>query len=128
MIKFKLIHKETGLTLRQYKDKFPLFIYGIRGFRPTEELKNRELQYMIREDGAIAVQRKDMWYGDTRELFFLKREDWEVVFVDDYECVNAHTEKLNKIRELENKIVELREELRPHQEEDACRTIFRSRY
>ena len=89
-------------------------------------MKNCDLKYIIREDGAIAVQRSrnDMWYDDTQELYFLKREDWEVVFVDDYKCVNTYTEKLNKIGELENQIVELREQLRPYQEEDKCRGLF----
>lgn len=82
MIKFKLIHKQTGLTLRQYKQMYPISIYYNGGIKPSNALKDCDLKYIIREDGAIAVQRscKDMLYDDNQELFFLKREDWDVVF------------------------------------------------
>lgn len=80
-MKFKLIHKETGLTLRQYKRKNKLNVY-LNKILVKVNWINEELKYMIREDGAIAVQRIQDWYSENHELYFLKREDWEIKMED----------------------------------------------
>lgn len=77
-MKFQLIHKETGLTLRQYKKGNKLKVYN-SGTHQLEEihLVHDRIRYLLREDGAIAIQRVNPWY-DQGEIYFLKREDWEI--------------------------------------------------
>lgn len=79
-MKFKLIHKETKLTFNQYKRKYPLRIY-FGGLRFDDTFKEIKCSPMIRSDGAICFQRHNPWY-DEGELYFLHRDDWEVVFND----------------------------------------------
>lgn len=82
-MRFKLINRATGLTLGEHKVKHPLRYYYSSTQSPVPrenfEFQHTRIKAVIRQDGAIGFQRmKPSW--DDGELYWLKREDWQIVF------------------------------------------------
>jgi len=80
--RFKFRNRETGLLLGEHKDRHKLRYYDSTGrLQEDYEFQGEPVQAAVREDGALCLQRRRLWYDDG-ELYFLKREDWDVQWKD----------------------------------------------
>jgi len=95
---FKLVHRQTGLTLGEYKDRHSLRYYLSDGkiFEDTD-FQNVPIQAILREDGAIGLQRLKPTWG-SGELYFLPRDDWEIHWKDSPAEDNNPAPKREKTR------------------------------
>lgn len=71
--KWKLIHKETGLTFNQYYQEFGIktnagYIYNVD--------KNHKLVPVLLQSGIPAVYVDQAYYPS---MFFLNNKEWEIV-------------------------------------------------
>jgi len=70
---FKLVHRQTGLSLGEYKDRHRLRYYLSDGqICEDTGFQNIPIQAILRTDGAIGLQRLKPSWGEG-ELYFLPR-------------------------------------------------------
>lgn len=80
-LRFTLVHRETGLTLGEFRMRFPLRYWSLGSGMSVEDdnFRFEVIRPIIRSDGAIGFQRLNPTW-DEGQLYFLHREDWEVKF------------------------------------------------
>lgn len=77
---FNIVHKETGLTLKDYKCKRPVKVLrGDEGFLIREFFDEKITPFML-ENGTVGFYYSIPLEGQCCEI--LSRQEWDVVFKD----------------------------------------------